>query len=353
MRLAFYAPLKSPNHPVPSGDRTIARGLLDALALDGHRADLASELRIHDKFGDASVQAALQEKAQAEVTRILKMDAARDWQAWITYHNYYKAPDLIAPTVCEALEIPYYLIEATRAKKRLTGPWARFAEAAERASDRARRILYFTERDAEALRRDAPYGQDIQPLAPFLNRSNLPRESSRNGSVLCVGMMRAGDKMASYALIAETLLALPDMDWHCDIVGDGPARADVEALFARFGSRVRLLGALSSKELEEQYANASCFFWPGVNEAFGMVYLEAQAAGLPIVAQDRPGVCDVVELQRTSLKQGATGLAARLEYLLADRRARDDEGQSNRERVKENHLLPPTARVLSQTLEAN
>jgi hypothetical protein len=31
MRIAFYAPLKSPDHPVPSGDRLLARLLVDAL----------------------------------------------------------------------------------------------------------------------------------------------------------------------------------------------------------------------------------------------------------------------------------------------------------------------------------
>ena len=36
MRIAFYAPLKPPDHPVPSGDRRMARLLMAALATAGH-----------------------------------------------------------------------------------------------------------------------------------------------------------------------------------------------------------------------------------------------------------------------------------------------------------------------------
>ena len=48
MRVAFYAPLKSPAHPVPSGDRRIARALLQALALGGHDTTLVSIFRCFD-----------------------------------------------------------------------------------------------------------------------------------------------------------------------------------------------------------------------------------------------------------------------------------------------------------------
>ncbi len=48
MRIAFYAPLKSPAHPVPSGDRRIARALLQALALGGHETMLVSSFRSFD-----------------------------------------------------------------------------------------------------------------------------------------------------------------------------------------------------------------------------------------------------------------------------------------------------------------
>ncbi len=45
MKIAFHAPLKSPDHPVPSGDRQMARMLIEALRLAGHDVGIASELR--------------------------------------------------------------------------------------------------------------------------------------------------------------------------------------------------------------------------------------------------------------------------------------------------------------------
>ena len=39
MRIAFYAPMKPPNHPVPSGDRTMARLMMAALELAGHEVE--------------------------------------------------------------------------------------------------------------------------------------------------------------------------------------------------------------------------------------------------------------------------------------------------------------------------
>ncbi len=45
MKIAFYAPLKSPDHAVPSGDRLMARQLVACLGHTGHAVTLASQLR--------------------------------------------------------------------------------------------------------------------------------------------------------------------------------------------------------------------------------------------------------------------------------------------------------------------
>ena len=56
---AFYAPMKPPDHPRPSGDRTMARALMAAMEQAGFAAEVASELRSRDGSGDAAVQAEL------------------------------------------------------------------------------------------------------------------------------------------------------------------------------------------------------------------------------------------------------------------------------------------------------
>lgn len=352
MNIAFFAPLKAPDHPVPSGDRTMARAVIKALTFADMSVSVASDLRIYDSVGDMALQADLTAKADSEVRRILASPDAAHWQAWLTYHNYYKAPDLIGPPVARALGIPYFQVESTRARKRLTGPWAGFAQAAEAASDQAHTIFYVTNRDAETLRRDAPEGQELVHLRPFLDRTDLPDRSTNTGPMLSVGMMRAGDKLASYALIAQTLALLDDIDWHLDIAGDGPAQAEVTQTMARFDARVRMLGALNADDLQTRYAQASLLLWPGVNEAFGYAYLEAQAAGVPVVAQDRPGVRDVVSGRQPDVAQGPHAMAQRLRHMLTHPDAVTRLGTEARTKMTEHHLLPAAAETLRRAVEA-
>lgn len=328
----------------------MARNLIAALECAFSRpVTLASRFRSFEPEGTISAQAGLIAAAAREVDRILQ-DGTRP-VLWVTYHNYYKAPDLIGPAVSAELKIPYVLIEATRARSRLSGPWARFATSAEAASDYARVIFHFTGIDLIALARDRQPKQQVVELPPFLSRQTLPPSSLQTGPMLAVGMMRHKDKLASYALIAATLAELDGLDWQLDVVGDGDARTNVEELFSPFGDRVRFLGARSPEDLEEIYARSGLFIWPGVNEAFGMVYLEAQAAGLPVVAQLRPGVEDVLAPGvYPNPDAGAKGLAEMAKTLLADEPIRRMRGQAARDRIQQRHLLPAAADTLRRTL---
>lgn len=353
MQLAFYAPLKSPIHTTPSGDREIARGLIKALeALDAN-VTLASTLRTRDGVGDATAQVAIQTQAQAEIPLLIQRGSTEKWQAWITYHNYYKAPDVLGPAVAKALNIPYLQIESTRARKRLSGSWADFAQVAENAADAADVVFYFTTRDAEALERDAPEGQQLLPLPPFLPRTDLPTKGAQDGPMLAVGMMRPGDKLASYLIIARCLHLLPQGTWQLNIAGNGTARSQVAHLMAPFGDAVQFLGALGPEQMTSAYQNASLFLWPGVNEAFGLAYLEAQAHGLPVVAQNRPGVCDVLAPgSYPSIDSGPEGLVRMITPLLHNAALCRETGDAARSYVAQNHLLPAAAAQLRKGLDA-
>ena len=128
MRVAFYSPLKPPDHPVPSGDRRMARLLIQALELAGHEVELPARMRSHDPTGNRLRQARLGLLGYGLVMRVLRRYEACPPdvlpQAWLTYHLYYKAPDYIGPLVATALGIPYLVAEASVANKRAHGPWA-------------------------------------------------------------------------------------------------------------------------------------------------------------------------------------------------------------------------------------
>ena len=61
------------------------------------------------------------------------------------------------------------------------------------------------------------------------------------------------------------------------------------------GDRVRLLGPVAEPDLPPLYAACDLYVWPAVAEAYGMAMLEAQAAGLPVLAGREGGVADIVD----------------------------------------------------------
>lgn len=78
-----------------------------------------------------------------------------------------------------------------------------------------------------------------------------------------------------------------------DIIGEGPERAALDARAAQPGSRVRLLGRLDDASVRDAYRRAIAVLLPG-EEDFGIVPVEAQAAGRPVIALGRGGAAETV-----------------------------------------------------------
>ncbi len=76
------------------------------------------------------------------------------------------------------------------------------------------------------------------------------------------------------------------------VIGDGPSRPHLERLFG--DGRTVFTGYLRGDDLARAYAAADAFIFPGANETFGNVVLEAMASGLPVVAARSGGVLDFV-----------------------------------------------------------
>jgi len=73
MRVAFYAPMKPPDHPTPSGDRQMARLLMRALTLCGHQVELAARFRSWLAAPDPERQARYAETGRRLAERLLKL----------------------------------------------------------------------------------------------------------------------------------------------------------------------------------------------------------------------------------------------------------------------------------------
>ena len=155
MKIAFYAPLKAPDHSVPSGDRLIARLLVRALERAGHEVVLASRLRAFDGAGDRDRQLRLARMGRAEARRLLNgwLGSPRAPRCWFTYHLYHKAPDWIGPRVSARLGIPYVVAEASYAPKQAHGAWRHGHRAVAAALARAGRVIALNPDDVPGLER--------------------------------------------------------------------------------------------------------------------------------------------------------------------------------------------------------
>jgi glycosyltransferase involved in cell wall biosynthesis len=371
MRIAFYAPLKAPDHPVPSGDRTIARLLVAAMKRGGAEVEIASRIRSRISEPSDGAQEAMARKGQAAAKRLIAkyrtLPKQQRPEAWFTYHLYYKAVDWIGPQVTAALDIPYFIAEASHAPKRAEGPYAFSHAGAEAAIRAADGIFCLNPIDRGCL---APLvgKKRLIDLAPFLDladftkalperaaiRAELARDHGLNADepwLLAVGMMRKGDKLASYRLLAEALQHL-DRPWQLLVVGDGEARADVERAFNPVAGGVFLLGAKPREKLPEIAAACDLCVWPAVNEAFGMALLEAQACGLPVVAGAWGGVPAIIDDGTTgwlSKPGDATEFAADVDFALdADLAA---VGKAARANALAKHDIAGAARTLISTIK--
>lgn len=360
MKIAFTAPMKPLDHPVPSGDRTMGRLIVRALESLGHEVTIASRFRTWCAQGGVEAQTRIRQDALKEADRI-----AADWERsgvlpdlFLTYHLYHKAPDWIGPMLAERFDLPYAIVEASRAPKRRSGDWAFGFAAADAALARADAVAALHNADAECLSEVVP-AKCLSVLLPFLDAEPFldaaaaPKPLAAPPlKLLAVGMMRPGDKTRSYEVLAEALSLLRALPWHLTIIGDGPAGAQVRALFPP--ERVSFLGALGPEALAAHYARHDLLVWPAIREAFGLVLLEAQAAGLGVIAGDTFGVPDIVRDGDSGLlspEGDAQALADNIRRVLEDPARADRMGAAARRNILEVHGLASGAARLEALAE--
>lgn len=326
---------------------------------------MASRLRSYDAEGDERRQARLATTGAGTAERLVRRWRERQDTApelWLTYHLYYKAPDWLGPSVSTALGIPYVVAEASHAPKRVGGRWHAGHRAVEEALDRADAVLGLNPSDRECVLPLLRSPRRWVALPPFLDARRYGGQLARPASpppgpprLIAVAMMREGDKLLSYRVLGAALAGLLDLPWSLEVVGDGPARAEVESALAPLGSRVSYRGALDETAIASALADADLFVWPAINEAFGMALLEAQASSLPVVAGASGGVGGIVVSDETGLLTPPADVAAfagSVRRLILDNGARARMGAAARAKVEREHDLPAAAARLAAVIES-
>lgn len=145
------------------------------------------------------------------------------------------------------------------------------------------RFIAISETVRDRIRRH--YGRSAEVIFPPVDVERFPlREAAPDDFFLLVGGF-VPYKREDLALDAFAELGLPLV-----VAGDGPSRA---ALQARAAPGVRFLGRVSDEELADLYRRCRALIYPQ-DEDFGIVPVEAQASGAPVVALGRGGASETV-----------------------------------------------------------
>jgi len=334
------------------------------LEICGHQVTLAAGPCTYDGIGDPLIQQRLRAAADAQTDSLLQHYAqgAAKPDLWFTYHVYHKAPDWIGPAVSRALSIPYVIAEASYASKAAALAWEMGARSAELSIRSADLVFSMTRTDRDGIADLLTPRQLHLDLPPFLDPAPyaaLPRSRHQDGApveLLTVAMMRTGGKLESYRRLAEYLQACAQKNWRLSIVGDGPSRNDVEQAMALLEpGRVRFLGQIQEADLLQVYLQSDLFVWPAAGEAYGMAMLEAQAAGLPVIAGRGRGVEHVVCDGKTGFltpEGDAEAFAGVVDFLISDVIARRDMGAAAAAFVRTERNLDSACEILRRGFDA-
>ena len=309
MKIAYYMPFKPMGHKHPSGDLVIGTELFNYLQNRQHRIELVSKLRCRWIYNRPLELLRLAGERQQSLNHCREMQP----DLWLSYHSYYKAPDLLGPWCSRALNLPYVIFQgiySTKRRRQLkTLPGFLLNRKALLSAS-----LVFTnkKRDLKNLKRLLPDNR-LSYIAPGIHphlfkfagewREELQRQWQIQDEtiIMTAAMMRPGVKTEGLARVIESCAKLVQrgLSLRLIIAGDGLCRPQLEKKAVDLlPGKVLFVGQIRREELYRYYSAADVFAFPGVEESLGMVYLEAQSCNLPVVAcQDWGGGEAVIDRQ--------------------------------------------------------
>lgn len=195
-------------------------------------------------------------------------------------------------------------------------------------------------------------GVDLAVYEPPSERSSSPTAAE----VLFVGRLLHG-KGLSLLFEAVAELRGRGLDVTVTVVGDGPARAEVEAAVRALwlSEHVHFLGSVGQDDLRARYAAADLFCLPSFAEGIPVVAMEAMAMELPVVTTRIMGIPELVEDGTNGLlvpPGRVDALTDALEHLIRAPEERRRMGAAGREKVRADYDVARSARRMRSVFEA-
>jgi glycosyltransferase involved in cell wall biosynthesis len=354
-------------HPRISGDVVIARNLVAALERQGHTVQLMPDFSV--KTALSHPREALAIPGALRRARLAATNFGPD--VWLTYHCDSEAPDILGPLIARRLGARYVIYGAVhrggyrrlrQAKGRVAHLWSGLPGFAlnRRALRAADCVIVIKRRDLEGYSGWAWLKPKLSMLAPGISTEDFhpdpglrleQRQRLGQGDQTVVLLAAArltyrgrGRKVESIRFLLDCFTdpEIQRRDVTLLIVGDGEARSELEARARSLGTRVRFLGPILHQDMPAIYNAADLFVFPGLREPIGMVYLEAQACGLPVIAFRNGGIPDVVRDRETGFlvpRLDGAEFRLRLAQLVDDPQLRARLGAAGVAHVGERHAL--------------
>jgi glycosyltransferase involved in cell wall biosynthesis len=366
LRICFYAPFKPLGHPHPSGDLVTAGGIVDFLVQRGHQVFPASNLRCRWIYWKPW----LWTKLLWTRNRVGRKFSDQAVDVWLTYHSYYKAPDLLGPSVAGKLNIPYVIFQGIYSTKRrrrwITKPGFYLNKNTLCCADHV-----FTNKSVDLLnlKRLLPASR-VTYVAPGI----IPADFSFDGQarrelrkqwnvvdepvIFSAAMFRQDVKTEGLTWVIRACgeLARQSLNFRLVIVGDGREREKLQRLADEQATgRVVFVGKIPRADMYRFYSAADLFVFPGIRESLGMVYLEAQSCGLPVVAFKNAGVPEAVQDGKTGILVPMHALEPfvdAIKRLMTDKILRQQMGLAAKSYVRKFHDLNKNYQQLETSLKS-
>lgn len=364
MNISFYAPLKPLGHAHPSGDLVTATGIFEFLSNQGHQVMPASSFRCRWLYWKPWLWPTLLWERQ----KVIQGLSSRNVDLWFTYHSYYKAPDLLGPTVCRKIKTPYVIFQGIYSTKRRrrwkTKPGFYLNKNTLRTANHV-----FTNKTVDQINLQRLLPPDrITYVAPGI----IPSEFTFDGSarddmrrewqigdqhvILSAAMFRPDVKTEGLSWVIRAcgeLFRQGNQFWLV-IAGDGKEKKKLQKMAAeQMPGRVLFVGKIPRRDMYRYYSAADLFVFPGIRESLGMVFLEAQSCGLPVVAFDNAGVPEAVQNAKTGLLVPMFDLdnfVQAIERLLSNADLRRRMGDKAKTYIREAHNLTKNYEKLENVL---
>ena len=365
LRICFYAPLKPLGHANPSGDVVTAGGIFDYLKKQRHEVFTASSLRCRWIYW----RPWLWPRALREIGRVSRRYPCGRMDVWFTYHSYYKAPDILGPVASKRMESLYVIFQgiySTKRRRRLETLPGFYLN--KKALQCARHVFTNKKVDLLNLKRLLPDDR-ITYVAPGIYPEDFTFDGSAREQlrkewhvgddpvIFSAAMFRSDVKTEGLTWLIRACGALyrQGRQFRLAIAGDGKERSTLMKLAQEnVPNRVLFLGQIPRRDMYRYYSACDLFVFPGIRESLGMVFLEAQSCGLPVVAFDNAGVPEAMRDGKTGFLVPMYALEPfvdAIRRLLNNEEMRQQMGQAAKAYVREAHDLKKNYQKLEAVLQ--